>query len=317
MDKAVIDEAAESVANSFLELGVEAVARNRDDNAAFLARHRSRWSRSLQLAEVFLFASLELGREINSAERPAAAARNDAKFEALIRNHARAVRVGEEIYLLASQGYPDGACARWRTLHEIATVCLFLSAQPTEISERFLLHDLVESRRSARSHSEHSVDLGCVSPTAEELADLEARVNSLRDTYGERFPTANEWARPAFPDIAPKAPIRFADIENAVGLQRWRPRYLTASQLVHASPKAAYWSLGFGRMDDLITAGPSMEGVPEALHPLFISLNQVSGCLATVFATHERLVVLRALMILSDRAGQALLDEHEARNRDA
>jgi hypothetical protein len=133
--------------------------KERKETAAFVKRLRARWSRSLKLTELFLHCSAELGHNTNEAERPKAVERQDARFEAVIRNHARIVQVGREALLLAENGSASGATACWRTMHEIAVVTLFLCQQPPEISERYLAHDAIESKRSANRHKEHAARL--------------------------------------------------------------------------------------------------------------------------------------------------------------
>jgi len=133
---AAFRERAERVADSFLE-----EARNAEDTAdvGFLTRHQTRWREPLLIAQVFLEHSIGLGHVINSAERPRAVEAENAKFEALIRNHARVCRIGKEALCLAASGFASGALARWRTMHEIAAVCLFLRQHSEEVSRRYLL----------------------------------------------------------------------------------------------------------------------------------------------------------------------------------
>ena len=58
--------------------------------------------------------------------------------------------------------------------------------------------------------------------------------------------------------------------------------------------------------------GPSDHGMPEALHPMLISSNMVSGCLIENWPSDQRLVTLEILRVLEVRCGDALLAEWEA-----
>lgn len=299
----VIDP-AEVVANELVRLMSE--RRKQGEQAAFLDRHRARWAESLLLAETFITASAEMGSEINEAEGPAAVERQDYKFEALIRNHARQVRMAREVQLLAAGGYAGGALARWRSMHELAAVTLLLHREPPEIAERYMHHDLVERLKSASEHESHAARLRCARPSADELAALEAHVGALGQKYGDAFARPNGWAAPVFPG---RRRIFFSNIEEHVGLDHWRPRYNLASQDVHAPSIAGRWSLASGPMDDFVLVGRSTEGLAEALHPTMIALNIVNMTLVERWPSEDRLLLLHALRILEVRGGQALLRE--------
>ena len=75
---------------------------------------------------------------MNDLLRPAAVARQDQKFEALIRLHARAVRTASEVLILLRSGYSAAAFARWRTLHEIRIVLVVLADGNEELIRRYL-----------------------------------------------------------------------------------------------------------------------------------------------------------------------------------
>lgn len=303
-----ISELAQRTADDLMANAADNLAEERDTQRGFTKRLRQRFSESFELADLFLSASTEIGNIINTEERPAAVERNDAKFEALIRNHARSCRVAREVFTLCENGYADGAISRWRTMHEIAVVSLFLRQSAAEVSERFLHHDAIGAWQSASSHAEHAARLNCVAPTEAELEALGDLRESLSKHYGRLFKRDYGWAQTCFPNLTKRA-VTLRDLEAAVQLDFWRPRYVLASQSVHPSAKGAYWNLAAGPMRNFMLVGPSDQGIPEALHGMFLSLNHVSACLVVEWGNLERLTHLEILRELESRAGEALLRE--------
>ena len=53
----------------------------------------------------------------------------------LVRLHARACQVADEVLTLIAAGFAEGAIARWRTLHEIAITAMHIRARPPRLGE--------------------------------------------------------------------------------------------------------------------------------------------------------------------------------------
>ena len=97
----------------------------------------------------------EYGREV---KRPAEGAdiRNTTKsFEILFSLHGRACQVAEEVVCLLSNGFADGAMARWRTLHEIAAVGCLIRDHGDELAERYEQHQVIEAWKAALQYQRH------------------------------------------------------------------------------------------------------------------------------------------------------------------
>ncbi len=76
----------------------------------------------------------------------------DFVFDVVIRLHARACQIASEVLKLLKSGFADGAHARWRSLHEVAVVALFIHKHGNDVAEKYLLHDVVESYRAATQY---------------------------------------------------------------------------------------------------------------------------------------------------------------------
>ena len=283
----VLDDLVAAALPNLLDKDNEQLRQFRAQSAGFLKRHEERWSEGLHIAEVFLRGTEELGSGVNEVERPAAVERNDAKFEALVRNHARACRVAQEVLCLARNGYSAGAFARWRTIHEISVICMFLDANEQELSQRYLLYDNVDSYQSAHAHEDHADRLQCCRPTRAELQQLDAIRERLKAEYGVEFVGDHGWAH----EYVNGRPSFFA-IQEKVDRKHWFPKYKVASQEIHANAKPLHWNLAAGRQDNLLLVGQSDEGLADVLHPMMLSRNVISAILTKLTTQGKTLLTL-------------------------
>jgi len=72
----------------------------------------------------------------------------------MLRLHIRACQVTNEIIILLENGYADGAMARWRTLHEIATVAAVIAKFGDELAERYVHYQIVESTKALTAYEQ-------------------------------------------------------------------------------------------------------------------------------------------------------------------
>ena len=70
-------------------------------------------------------------------------------FEALRAIHGKALLVYAEIICLLENGYPDGACARFRSLYELWAVAEFLDKDTDEIARAYIESENSKSKREA------------------------------------------------------------------------------------------------------------------------------------------------------------------------
>jgi hypothetical protein len=251
--------------------------------------------------------SLEVGSAYNEKERPAAAATNDAKFDVLTRLHARACSVASEVLALMRTGHASGAYSRWRSLHELAVVASVISKGDQELAERYLLHELIESHKSAREYLEFQDRLQLEEASPAEVEELKVWRDQLEQKYGRGFRRQYGWAT----ECVGHEPT-FADLKAVAGLNHWRPYYRLASHGVHANPKGAMWNIGCGRMTDLLFAGVSNAGMADPGHQALLSLNIVTASLLTYKPDVERLLTLKALDRMVQLAGEAFLRAHKS-----
>ncbi len=275
--------------------------------AEFEERLYKRWRKGLDLFETILKISVEAGEAFNQKHRPQAVKENDLVFEVLTRLHARACLTASEVKVLLKSGHASGALARQRTLHELAVVAYFICEHGNEVAERYLLHEVVESKKAAEQYEKYCTRLGYEPLNPNEIADLRIQYDALCKRFGEAFKTTYGWAAQALNKTQPT----IEDIERAVQLDHMRPYYRMASHGIHPNPKGIAFNLGIIDPQKVMLAGPSNAGLADPGHATLISLLQCTVVLLGTRPDIETSIALRVLNRLVEEAGQAFLQTHD------
>jgi hypothetical protein len=242
---------AEAIPNMALKIG-EIIARNMSRKVKGMLRHQrydtksyesfitTKWGPALDLLEAMIVIATEAGEEFFEEIRRGKITGKDNLFEAITRLHARACQVAGEVLTLLKAGYADGAHARWRSLHEITVVLLFLSSSGEETAKKYLLHEAIESYKAALLYQKHCERLGCEPFTEKEMDKFKLDREQLVDQFGKSFAEDYGWAAT---ELGIDKPC-FRDIENKVELSHMHSFYKMASHNVHANPKGVFFKLG-------------------------------------------------------------------------
>ena len=206
----------------------------------FSRRLWRRWSSPLKLLRMLIEAARECGEAYNSKHRPNAARDNDFVFEALVRLHARACLISDEICWLMEGGFASGAHSRWRTLHELTTVSFFIGERDQDVAERYLLHHVVESAKAADQYQKCHQALGQDAFTEAEMKEFSRDREELRCRFGNSYLEDWGWASDALHNKRPN----FTAIEQAVGLEHLRPYFKMSCYSNHAGSKGLWYDLG-------------------------------------------------------------------------
>jgi len=126
----------------------------------FKNRLYKRWKEPLDLLECLITVSLESGEKHKNKLSKTTNSTNNFKREALIKIHARALQISNEIFVLLKSGYADGANARWRSLHELAVIAFFLLDNNNDVSKRYLEHEVVRKFKEAKDYRTYYKKLG-------------------------------------------------------------------------------------------------------------------------------------------------------------
>ena len=211
--------------------------------------------------------------------------------ELLIRIHAKANQVAKEILTLLKNGFSDGAQARWRTLHELAVVCVFISEHGEDVATRYINHEAVGTYKAAIQYNDYYIRLGATEISSEEIDSMQEEYLDLLAEYGQTYKNDYGWAAKA---LNLKKPT-FRDIEASVELDHHRPYYKLASANVHANPSGVFNSLGLFPEEDIILAGPSNLGLIHPAQSAIISLNIITTTMLTYEANIDFIVISKAM----------------------
>ncbi|MEZ5125321.1 MAG: DUF5677 domain-containing protein [Thermoleophilia bacterium] len=299
------DKASELILASLRESWALEQERQLLERDGFRDRLHGRWGEGIDLLRMLLTVSREFGDLVNTTLRRCEQTESPVLCDVLLRLHARACQVTDEIICLLAEGFSDGAMARWRTLHEIAAVALFLRHHGELVAQRYVDHEAVESARAVRDYDECREKLGYERMSDAELAATRRRHAELVAKYGADFDRQYGWAADALGLKDPK----FRDIREDAGIDHMRAHYRLASHNVHANPKGVLFKLGLLGDTDLLLAGPSNAGMSDPGQNAGISLTQVSSALGAVAPTLDTIIVLRILNRVTQQTCEAF---HEA-----
>lgn len=307
------EDAAEQILLALHASWAEEAERQRLEREGFQERLHARWGRGIDLLRMLLTVSREFGDLANTTLRGAEAQEAPVLADVLLRLHARACQVTDEIGCLLTAGFSDGAMARWRTLHEIAAVALFLREQGEAVAQRYVDHEVIESARAARDYDECRERLGYEAMSEAELAAIRQQHDEAVAKYGPDFDRPYGWAADA---LGLKKPT-LRDVREGAGIDHMRSHYRLASHNVHANPKGVFFKLGLLGDVDVLLAGPSNAGLSDPGQNAAISLMQVCSALGTLKPTMDSVVVLHILSGLTNEVREAFHAASELLEPDA
>jgi len=252
----------------------------------FRKTHNALWGKGLTKLQALIVAATEIGEEANRALRSEDKPERRARVEVLTRLHARSIYLAQEIHCLMDNGYPDGALARWRALHEIAVVSNFLAMGPDDQIARYFEHNAIESWKAAEEFNAHAAANKEISFPPDHMAKLKARYEELEQKYGKSYTQQYGWAAESL-----KLNYRFGlgELEKAAGLEHWRPHYRMASHPTHANAKGIRFQLGDFDGSGVLVAGPSNYGL---LDPAQCAAGSVFYCTLPLLNLRDDLYAL-------------------------
>ncbi len=291
----------------------EILQKDHEETEAFNKKLNELWKCPLDLLELFLILSIEAGDKFNE-ENQNASEQKDYVFKVLVRLHAKACLIGQEILTLMKNGYASGAFARWRSLHETAVTGLFISKHGNEIAERYLDYRYIESYnlfedylKNNDLYKKHSDILGYVPyDTIEDMIRVAKKRKELRSKYGDRYEKSHGWAA----KVLEAKYCNFEGIERDVGLDYLRPFYNMANHPVHAGPKGNYHNLGLMDSDQgkILLVGQSDAGLADPGSNMVVSLQYMNKALLTSRPNVENNAFLYVMGLLLEEINKELLN---------
>jgi hypothetical protein len=312
--KPTMDHASKFVYNAILKNFQQNLELNRMDNRIYDDRRNFLWKEPFELLETLIYISQEIGDEYNSEFRPEAAKNNDLVFEVLIRLHGRACQTALEILVLMQKGFPDGALARWRTLHEIVVYCYFIQKHGQNSAERYLRHEVVQAYGSIKDYlvdknlyNKHKNTLSEPLVSMREMKQIEKMRDKLCITYEGSFKNDYGWTS----DIIKEGNPTFLKIEKEVHLDHLHPYYKMANIPVHAGSKGIKFYLSSPDSNHNIPAGPSNLGMSEPGQLTAISLLQLNTLLLTTKPCIKHFADITSLQKLERKTTRSFAKVHK------
>jgi hypothetical protein len=269
---------------------------NQKHQKSFNKQLDQKWGKVLDLLEVFIVLSEEIGADFTDDIIKASTENTSPRFTVLSRSHARSCQVSKEIITLLRNGFADGGHARWRTLHEIAVETNIINRNDDELARKYLDHDLVQTLQAAKAFSKYDQEFGAENVTKEELQDLKIACKELVKLYGQDILNENGWAA----SLTRKPRTKFSDLELLAKFAHMRPQYKLACLNVHGGARALFFRFGlrYDGDENFLLTGSSINGLANPVQNTAYSLLQITAALLTYDVNLDYLVALKVLFKL-------------------
>tara|TARA_R110000796_G_scaffold17279_14_gene53371 strand:+ start:688 stop:1698 length:1011 start_codon:yes stop_codon:yes gene_type:complete len=297
-----IPEVSGIVKESLLKEAPEMLSEKRALFDQFTLNNQKRWQKGFDSLETHIVICTEAGESINTECRAEAVDNEDIVFDLVVRFHARASHIAQEILCLLKNGFADAAHARWRVLHEVNVTAMFIAKHGHECARRFYFHDIVDSYDGMKEHKKYEHRLREKGCTPEQIADCKSQYDEAVKEFGTKFKDHYGWAAEVFPHINR---VGFGSLEKNVELDHMRPYYKWASQNIHAGSKGSRNRLGLEESkEDILLVGQSNSGMVMPAHMTALSLCQITGCLIMLRPTIDNVAILNIINELQETVGQ-------------
>ncbi|MFN8152477.1 MAG: DUF5677 domain-containing protein [Solirubrobacterales bacterium] len=297
----------------------EMLQERRESRRGYSEMIQAHWGDAFDAYEIVLRIAFELGDDFVRARIEDG---DDSTVgPVLTRLQARACRIAEEVLVLMKAGYAQGALARWRALHEVAVVAMFIGQHGEETARRYLAHEYVEAWWAIKDYLGCYERLGYEAPPADEVRLAERNFEAVVGEFGSSFKGQFGWAADVFAgegEEGSKPPrIGLRDLEKNVGVDHLRAHYRHASHPVH--PQATGTMSSPDLMPELeggALAGPAPRGMADPGHGALISLTQATMAVLMLTAGPGAIVYGELMVSLSDEAGERFIEAHRALDED-
>ncbi|MGX0133665.1 DUF5677 domain-containing protein [Cupriavidus metallidurans] len=216
----------------------------------------------------------------------------------------RAFDVIGEVIALSRAGYADGALARWRTLHEICVISVFLARHSDRCAQMYLDHHVVEKLKLVAGQYALGTALTRDLHRDRYIRSLRSGLSTLVKRYGEAFAGDYGWASI---ELGTKK-TTFRTLEQHVDLEILRNAYQKANSVVHGGALAALTRISLGVAVVEANDAPLAHGCEIAVNYAAASISMLIAelCLDT-----ESADLLAFNMIIQNRSS-SIRDQIEA-----
>ncbi|MBE0349278.1 DUF5677 domain-containing protein [Pseudoalteromonas lipolytica] len=286
---------------SFFFVDDSALKFNSESDDEFFKFHNKEWGSIIEKLERFISFSIWVGSENNEKFREVACENDDVMFDVLIKLHARASLVSNEILCLIKNGYPDAALSRWRSLYDILVIFISIYTFGPDCAERFYHHHVVDKfnslTKSREAKEQYPDKYEYLVVDDEETQYLESLYDSLLTKYGKKYRFDYGWLEGFVEPKNKNGKVTFADIEKALSLDHYAPYSKIASQNIHASSQSLNFNLSSSSSSfQQLCVGRSTLGATIPIEGLATSMFQITSNLLNYISTEDNKIFLAMLL---------------------
>jgi hypothetical protein len=169
----------------------------------------ARWGNQLSDLGLLIELCQNIGSKFHRSYLSEKSGLYSARSEVLTKLHIRGCRIAEEVLVLMTQGFAEGALARWRLLFEITVIATLISEADESLAERWLAHEAIDQKKAMDKHHEYVTTLGLEPTEFPETNRISRDYNSAIKKYGDSFGSDYGWSagqlefsnRPTFKDL--------------------------------------------------------------------------------------------------------------------
>lgn len=296
---------------SYRETAIKVLPDMREAAQGFEKRSFERWKPAFDHLEMMWEIAQELG-ESNANEFDQDTDESTQVVMAALSNiFPKALLVTNEIICLLKGGFPDGALARWRSLHELTVTAMYILQEGREPAIAYMLSFHFAARRAALQMNEHAERARLDEFSKGDLEGFDTRRNEAEKVLGRKIEKDKDGEWPAI-NLKHRD---FAAIEKRVGMDHWRPRYKWASQHTHADRKPVGNLLGMSESKEAVNlVGASNSGFADPFMMTAISLAQITSTYLSVTPNLDRIVHSSVLLKFSDEMSEIAMKSQNKKN---
>lgn len=264
------------------------LSEERTKNEEFQSRNNQRWHELFLTYEILLSCCLDTVKSWRSRNDTG----KDILASTLLRLHAKGYLIAKEVLYLCQGGYPDGALARWRSLHEITCTSLFILKYGEECAERFVHHSIADEINFFKTHDTYKHRLKV---KAQYDKDEHKQLTDFLDSkYEKDFKKPYGWARKFIKGEPDR--LNFAKIEKDVYLDHYRFFYANASHGIHGSFLHLIDNLSIRECkEDILLVGQSNSGMALPISCASISLSIITSKFLSMNSEVEDLISIKVI----------------------
>lgn len=296
---------SEDIKNNLIQNSPQLIEKRRKYVSDFYELNFQRWGKAFDLFEILIATCIEVGEKFIEFYKPHAIEKNEIQFDIVVRHHARACHMAQEILCLLKSGFADGAHARWRALHEVNVIAMFITKHGYETAKRFYDYEIVESYKGMLMHKEYEDRLQEKAPSQSKIDATKVLYDEIKEKYGKEFTKPYGWATHIYLDRK----ATFDRLEKDVKLEHWRPYYKWASFKTHASPKGIISNLGLSEAEEeILLVGHSDAGMLIPADQAGLSLSQITYTLLSFHSNMDTLIMSKMIKSLQKEVTTTFLE---------